>query len=99
MAEENKTIAVTDDEGNEHLLDILFTFDLEQTGHSYMVLTSAGEQQDEEEEEEEEIEVYAFRYEEKDGEDAEQALYPIESDEEWDMVEEMIETLSAEDQI
>ncbi|MFZ4451927.1 DUF1292 domain-containing protein [Salibacterium aidingense] len=89
--EENERIVIPDEDGNEHLFDLLFTFDVDETGYSYMVLTAAGEQ----ESEDEEVEVFAFRYEEGEGEDAELSLYPIESDEEWDIVEEMVETFSA----
>ena len=46
--------------------------------------------------EDEEVEVYAFRYEEKDNDDEDFSLFPIESDEEWEMVEEMLETLADE---
>ncbi|MGY4690420.1 DUF1292 domain-containing protein [Salibacterium qingdaonense] len=89
--EENERIVIPDEDGNEHLFDLLFTFDVNETGYSYMVLTAAGDQ----ESEEEEIEVFAFRYEEGEEEGEELSLYPIESDEEWEMVEEMVETFSA----
>ncbi|MDQ0299807.1 uncharacterized protein YrzB (UPF0473 family) [Salibacterium salarium] len=93
MAEEEKErIVIPDEDGNEHLFDMLFTFDVDDTGYSYMVLTAAGEQ----ESEDEEVEVFAFRYEEEEGEeDSELSLFPIETDEEWNMVEEMVETFSS----
>lgn len=45
----------------------------------------------------EEIEVFAFRFEEGDNED-DIRLFPIESDEEWKMVEEMFHTLVEEEE-
>ncbi|WP_240376497.1 DUF1292 domain-containing protein [Bacillus piscicola] len=93
--EENERIVIPDDEGNEHLFDVLFTFDVDETGKSYMVLTEAGEQ--ESDEEEEEVEVFAFRFEDAGEEESDISLFPIETDEEWDMVEEMVETFSADD--
>ncbi|SFE27802.1 DUF1292 domain-containing protein [Alteribacillus iranensis] len=88
--EENERIVIPDEEGNEHLFDVLFTFDVDETGKSYIVLTEAGE-----EENEEETEVFAFRFEDDGEEDSDISLFPIETDEEWDMVEEMVETFSA----
>ncbi|MFB5662162.1 DUF1292 domain-containing protein [Alteribacillus sp. HJP-4] len=88
--EEKERIVIPDEDGNEHLFDVLFTFEVDETGHSYMVLTSAGDQ----ESEEEEMEVFAFRFEDEGEEDSDLALFPIESEEEWNMVEEMIETFS-----
>ncbi|MFB4163810.1 DUF1292 domain-containing protein [Alteribacillus sp. JSM 102045] len=88
--EENERIVIPDEEGNEHLFDVLFTFDVDETGKSYMVLTDAGENEDEEE-----VEVFAFRFEDEGEKESDISLFPIETDEEWDMVEEMIETFSS----
>jgi uncharacterized protein YrzB (UPF0473 family) len=85
--EEKERIVIPDENGEEHLFEILFTFDVETTNNSYMVLTPVGE-------EEEEVEVFAFRYEEQgdgDGED-DLALFPIETEAEWEIVEEMLNT-------
>lgn len=90
--EEQERIIIPDENGEEHLFEVLFTFDVDETGYSYITLTPV-EQADEEE-----VEVYAFRYEE-DGEETEESdfkLFPIESDEEWDIVEEMLYTLTEE---
>lgn len=87
--EETERIVIPDEEGNEHLFDVLFTFPIEELGHSYIVVTASGNQ----ESEDEEIEILAFRYQEGDDED-DIALEEIETDEEWDMVEEMINTLA-----
>jgi len=95
MAEELERLIVPDEDGEEHLFDVLFTFDIEETGQSYITLIPS------EQNNEEEVEVYAFRYEEeeKTNDDSDVKLMPIESDEEWDMVEEMIYTLSEENDL
>lgn len=85
-------IIVPDENGDEHLFEILFTFDVDSTGGSYMVLVPEGSGDDEEAE----VEVTAFRYEEPEGEDL--SLFPIETDEEWDMVEELLNTFSEEEE-
>ena len=89
--EEQERIIIPDENGEEHLFDILFTFDVEQTGRSYMVVKPVEAPEDDDDEYEE---VFGFRYEENDGEFS---LYPIETDAEWDMVEEMLNTFTAED--
>ncbi|MFA1820500.1 DUF1292 domain-containing protein [Virgibacillus oceani] len=89
--EEKERIIIPDENGEEHLFEVLFTFDVDQTNQSYIAVVPA------EQSEEEEVEVYAFRYEEKDNEDNDLSLFPIESDDEWEMVEEMLHTLAEEE--
>ncbi|MGO4887377.1 DUF1292 domain-containing protein [Anaerobacillus sp. MEB173] len=90
--EERERIIIPDENGDEHLFEVLFTFDNEQNGNSYMVLIAAGD----EEGEGEEVDVHAFRYEDKAEDDLN--LFPIETDEEWDMVEEMLNTFSEQEE-
>lgn len=90
--EEKERIVIPDEKGDEHLFDELFKFTVDETGISYILLTPVGE----EEGEEEEAEVFAFRFEDREGEENDIALFPIETDEEWDMVEEMLNTFSEE---
>jgi uncharacterized protein YrzB (UPF0473 family) len=92
---ERERIIIPDENGDEHLFEVLFTFDVDETEKSYMVLIAAGE----EEGDDDEVEVHAFRYEEKgDGEaDDDLTLHPIETDEEWNIVEEMLNTFSEEE--
>lgn len=87
--EKKERIIVPDENGEEHLFEILFSFDIDDTGDSYIAVVPAEQADDDE------VEVYAFRYEETENEDL--TLFPIESDEEWDMVEEMLNTLTDED--
>ncbi len=69
-----KQMVVTDNEGKEHLMQILFTYDNEERGTSYVFFYDT-EDKDEE--------VVVMRYLES-GE-----LEPIEDDEEYDEVEEV----------
>lgn len=88
--EEQDRIVIPDEDGNDNLFDVLFYFDHPETDRSYVVVTPVEEKEDETSEEEE---VFAFRYEE-DGDDFK--LFPIDTEEEWDLVEEMINTFSEE---
>jgi uncharacterized protein YrzB (UPF0473 family) len=88
--EDKERIIIPDDNGVENLFEVLFTFDVEETGKSYVAVVPAEQVNDEE------VEVYAFRYEEKDDDDL--SLFALESDEEWDIVEEMLNTLAEEEE-
>ncbi|GAA0442766.1 DUF1292 domain-containing protein [Lentibacillus halophilus] len=88
--EEKERIIIPDENGEEHLFEVLFTFDVDKTGYSYIAVMPVDQQENEE------VEVYAFRYEEQEKDD-DLSLFPIESDEEWEMVEEMLNTLIDED--
>ncbi|WP_423407493.1 DUF1292 domain-containing protein [Heyndrickxia sp. MSNUG] len=84
-------ITVVDENGNEQLCEVLFTFDSEEFGKSYVLYYPIGA----DESDDEEIEIHASSFmpteDKQDGE-----LMPIETDEEWDMIEEMLETFLAE---
>jgi len=91
--EAKERIIIPDENGDEHLFEVLLTFDVDKTGQTYIAVVPTEQKQDEE------IEVYAFRYELKDNDENDLALFPIESDEEWEMVEEMLNTLAAEEDL
>lgn len=91
--EEKERIIIPDENGDEHLFDELFKFTVDETGKSYILVTPAGD----DESDEEEVEVFAFRYEEHGDGDNDLHLFPVETDEEWDMIEEVLETLSDEE--
>lgn len=81
---DSNCIYVQDENGNDKKMTILFTFDSDDYKKQYVVF------QDPENEEE----VFASAYTETGD------LIPIESDEEWDMVEEVINTfISDEDEV
>lgn len=80
-------ITLVDDQGNESLYEILFTFESEDYGKSYILLIPAGS------EPEEQVDVLAFAFDpNNDGDATDAELYDIESDEEWDMVEGVLDT-------
>lgn len=89
--EEKERIIIPDENGEEHLFEVLSTFDVEETKKTYIAVIPVEEAEDEE------VEVFAFRYEIKDSDENDLALFPIETDEEWEMVEEMLQTLTDED--
>ena len=76
-------IQVIDDDGNELEFDVLFTFDSEDTGKKYVLYYDA---------EDENPQVYSSIY------DDEGHLYPIETPDEWDMIEEVFNSFMAEDE-
>lgn len=80
---DSNSLYVTDENGQEKRMVILFTFDSADYNAQYVVFQDP---------ESENQEVYASRYTE-DGE-----LIPIDSDEEWDMVEEVINTFAEDEQ-
>ncbi|MBB6673903.1 DUF1292 domain-containing protein [Cohnella nanjingensis] len=85
--EEAEIIYIPDEEGNDEAFEVIMRFELDDgSDRKYMMVVPADDV-------EEEQEVFAFRYEE---EDDEIKLYPIEEQEEWDMVEETFNTLVAE---
>ncbi|MEH7456658.1 hypothetical protein CON65_00270 [Bacillus pseudomycoides] len=89
--EENQ-ITIVDEKGNEHLCEIIFTFDAEKFGNkSYVVFSPIGEV------DEDGDPIYdAMAYEQSEDESG-GTLLPIESEEEWEMVQEMFNTLAAEE--
>ena len=80
---DSNSLYVTDEFGNEKRMIILFTFDSSDFEAQYVVF------QDPEDNEEN---VFASRYDEKGN------LIPIESEEEWEMVEEVINTFVEDDE-
>ncbi|SJZ40594.1 Uncharacterized protein YrzB, UPF0473 family [Pilibacter termitis] len=78
---EHDTITLVDNEGNEYLYEVIMRIDgSENFGKQYILVTEAGVSEDEE------SEVYAYSYtENEDGTQGE--LQPVETDEEWDMIE------------
>ena len=83
----DNTIRVVNDEGQEIVCDILFTFDSDETKKSYIVYT------DNSKDEEGNIQVFASIY---DPNQKEKALEPITSDKEWKVVETILNTLQEE---
>lgn len=79
---EDEYITLVDEEGNEELHEVLLTFESEDFDKSYVLVVPASATDTE-------VEVFAFSYEESDG-GLEGELGDIETDEEWDMIEEVL---------
>lgn len=89
--EEENYITLVDENGDEQLYEVLFTFDSDEFEKSYILFYPVGASEDEEDEI-----VHAYAYiPTEDGGYGE--LLPIETDEEWDMIEEVFNTFN-EDQ-
>lgn len=79
---DSSSLYVTDENGNEKRMEILFTFEDEDHGKKYVVFMDP---------EDEEGEVFASAY------DDEGNLIPIESETEWQMIEEVIGAFQADE--
>lgn len=79
---EDEYITLVDEKGNEELYKILLTFESEDFNKNYVLVHPASST-------EEEVEVFAFSYQESDG-GLEGELNTVETDEEWDMIEEVL---------
>ncbi|MDZ7834156.1 MAG: DUF1292 domain-containing protein [Alkalibacterium sp.] len=84
-------ITIVDEEGNEELYEILFTFESEDFDKSYVLVYPAGTSEGEE------IELSAFSYKESEG-GLEGTLSSIDTDEEWEMIEEVLNTFISEEE-
>jgi len=85
--DEKNSFKVINDNGEEIVCDILFTFDSEETGKSYIVYT------DNSRDEKGNIQVYASIY---DPNEENQKLEPITTDAEWKVIETILNTLQEE---
>lgn len=85
--EEKNTIKVTNDKGEEVICDILFTFDSDETGKSYIVYT------DNSKDENGKVRVFASIYTPS---DEKMKLEDIKTDKEWKVIETILETLQEE---
>ena len=84
---ENNTFKVINEEGREIVCDILFTFDSEETNKSYIVYT------DNTKDEAGNIQVFASIYDPK---QESPKLEPIETEQEWKIIETILNTLQEE---
>jgi len=93
MLDENQ-LTVVDENGTELLMEILFTFDSDEYNKSYVVYYPAGsENEDEEGNVDLHVSAYVPAKNDEGGE-----LLPVESDEEWEMIEEVINTFLADEE-
>lgn len=91
---EDRQITLIDDQGNEELYEILFTFHSDDYDKSYILLYPAATNEDEE------IEVLAFSYDaDSEGDVTSSDLHEIEEDEEWNMVQGVLNTFLDDDRL
>lgn len=83
---EDKTLRVIDEEGNEQDFEIVLTFKSEKFGKSYVVYKEPGDTD----------EVHAASYDETETDGGD--LRPIETDEEFDLIEEVLDAYLSEDE-
>jgi uncharacterized protein YrzB (UPF0473 family) len=83
---EDKTLRVIDEQGNEVDYEIVLTFKSDQTKKSYVVYKEPGDSD----------EVYAASYDETETDGGN--LNPIETVEEWDIIEEVLDTFQQEEE-
>ena len=81
------TFSMIDENGNEVVYDVLFTFESDETKKNYIAYT------DQTKDENGNIQVYASIY---DPNNPNSKLEPIESDKEWKVIETILETLQEE---
>ena len=87
MDNNNNTFKVINDEGQEIVCDILFTFDSEETKKSYIVYTNNSRDA------EGNVQVFASIY---DPNQENPRLAPIETEQEWKIIETILNTLQDE---
>ncbi|MBS5112679.1 MAG: DUF1292 domain-containing protein [Coprobacillus cateniformis] len=75
-------IQVIDDDGNELEFEVLFTFESDETGKKYVLYYDAND---------EAPQVYSSIY------DDEGNLYPVETPDEWEMIEEVFNSFISQD--
>ncbi len=85
--DEKNTIKITNVNGEQVVCDILFTFDSEETGKSYIVYT------DNTKDENGKVRVYASIY---DPDDPKTKLEDIKTDKEWKIIDTILQTLQEE---
>lgn len=91
---EDRQITLIDDQGNEELYEILFTFHSDDYDKSYILLYPVATNEDEE------IEVLAFSYDaDSEGDVTSSDLHEIEEDEEWNMVQGVLNTFLDDDRL
>lgn len=85
--EDKNTFKIINDNGEEIMCDVLFTFDSEETKKSYIVYT------DNSKDEQGNVQVFASIY---DPNQEDQKLEPITTDKEWKVIETILNTLQEE---
>lgn len=82
---DDQLITLIDENGNEQLFKELFTFDSHDWGKSYIFIYPADQENDDS------VDIQAYIVTDNSNDDG-QDLVPIEDDQEWEMVEEVLNT-------
>lgn len=89
--EEQERIIIPNEEGEEEVYEVVYRFDVDDTKQSYIAVIPV------EQDEDEEVDLFAFRYEDSEDDD-DINLFPIDGEEEWNIVEETLNTLIDQDE-
>ncbi|MEC1179843.1 DUF1292 domain-containing protein [Metasolibacillus meyeri] len=91
MEQEQRHITIVDESGNEQLCEVLHTFESEEFGKSYVLYSLVGAEEDADGQ----VEIFASSFTpSENGEDGE--LEPIETEAEWDLIEDVLNALEDE---
>ncbi|PIC65463.1 hypothetical protein CSV79_02245 [Sporosarcina sp. P13] len=95
MEHGQETMTIIDENGEEHVCEVILTFDSKEYERSYVLYhVLDGEQVDDDED----VEIHAAAFiPTEEGQDG-GSLLEIESDEEWDMIEEVLNTFLEEEE-
>ncbi|MBD5432077.1 MAG: DUF1292 domain-containing protein [Lactobacillus sp.] len=89
-----RQITLVDEQGNEELFEVLFTFTSEDYNKSYVLLYPAAVGEDDD------VEVQAFSYDaDSDGDVTSSDLHEITDDDEWNMVQGVLNTFLSDDRL
>lgn len=90
----DQTITLVDENGNEELFEVLFTFTSDDYDKSYVLLYPAAVGEDDD------VEVLAFSYDaDEEGEVTSSDLHEITDDDEWNMVQGVLNTFLSDDRL
>lgn len=87
------TMTIVDENGNEHVCEVILTFESADYGKSYVLYHVLGKEEDEGED----IEIHASAFIPNENGEEDGELLPIDDDAEWAMVEETLNTFLAEE--
>lgn len=92
--DQERNITLIDDQGNEELFEVLFTFTSDDYDKAYVLVYPAAVGEDED------VEVLAFSYDaDADGDVTSSDLHEIADEEEWNMVQGVLNTFLSDDRL
>ncbi|MDS9470986.1 DUF1292 domain-containing protein [Sporosarcina pasteurii] len=94
MEHGQETMTIVDEQGNEHVCEVILTFESKDYGKSYVLYHVLGKDNDETEE----IEIHASSFIPNEDGEEDGELMPIEDDKEWEMVEETLNAFLGEEE-